>query len=169
MFFWVALSVPDTAAVNPKRTKTLFTNGLNTLPIKDKPVFINYPRSLPKNSSNSTILTFFKISCCLLNHLQKLYKSLKLVYWLMTVCGKLVSPSPIIFGERFNVSWVPFCIPDFNLLSCELDELYIYIELFNIISKQNKLIILLQLLWKIQNSFFCFFNNEKHCCISCSI
>ena len=86
-----------------------------------------------------------------------------------SLCGKLVSPSPIIFDERFNVSWVPFCIPDFNLLSCELDELYIYIELFNIISKQNKLIILLQLLWKIQNSFFCFFNNEKHCCISCSI
>ena len=40
MFFWVALSVPDTAAVNPKRTKTLFINGLNTLPIKDKPVFL---------------------------------------------------------------------------------------------------------------------------------
>ena len=58
-----------------------------------------------------------------------------------SLCGKLVSPSPIIFDER-----MPFCIPDFNLLSCELDELYIYIELFNIISKQNKLIILLQLL-----------------------
>ena len=36
MFFWVALSVPDAAAVNPKRTKTLFTNGLNTFPIRDK-------------------------------------------------------------------------------------------------------------------------------------
>ena len=39
------------------------------------------------------------------------------------LCGKLVSSleSPIAFDERFKVTSVPFFIPDFNLLSCELD------------------------------------------------
>ena len=40
---------------------------------------------------------------------------------------KLVSSSPIIiniitFDERFKVTRVPLFIPDFNLLSCELDS-----------------------------------------------
>ena len=40
---------------------------------------------------------------------------------------KLVSSSPIIiniitFDEKFKVTWVPLFIPDFNLLSCELDS-----------------------------------------------
>ena len=34
----------------------LLANGLGTFPIKGKPVFINGPRSLPKNHSNCTIL-----------------------------------------------------------------------------------------------------------------
>ena len=34
------------------------------------------------------------------------------------LCEKLVT----IFDERFKFPWVPFFIPDFNLLSCELDN-----------------------------------------------
>ena len=38
--------------------------------------------------------------------------------------GKLVSSLefPIKFDERIKVTSVPFFVPDFNLLSCELDH-----------------------------------------------
>ena len=41
-----------------------------------------------------------------------------------SLCGKLISSleSPITFGEIFKVSSVSFSIPDFNLISCELDS-----------------------------------------------
>ena len=45
-FFWIAASVPDTAAVNPNGTKIVPTNGLNIFPMKGKPVFSNDQRSL---------------------------------------------------------------------------------------------------------------------------
>ena len=40
------------------------------------------------------------------------------------LCGKLVSllKLPIAFYEGFKVASIPFFIPDFNLLSCELDN-----------------------------------------------
>ena len=40
------------------------------------------------------------------------------------LCGKLFSSleSPTTFDEIFKVTSVPFFIPDFNLLSCELDN-----------------------------------------------
>ena len=40
------------------------------------------------------------------------------------LCGKLVSSVelPIKFDERCKVNSVPFFIPDFNLLRCELDS-----------------------------------------------
>ena len=40
------------------------------------------------------------------------------------LCGKLYSSlgSPEIFYERLKVTLVPFFIPDFNLLICELDN-----------------------------------------------
>ena len=43
------------------------------------------------------------------------------------VCGKLVSSleSPTTFDERFKVTSVPFCIHDFNSLSCKLNNFYI--------------------------------------------
>ena len=44
------------AAVNPSDTKALLVNGLSTFLIKDKPVFSNGPRSVPKNPPNCTIL-----------------------------------------------------------------------------------------------------------------
>ena len=52
------------------------------------------------------------------------------------------------FDERFKLTLVPFLIPDFNLLSFELDKFPFkcYIESFYI--KQNKITILLQYLVK---------------------
>ena len=40
------------------------------------------------------------------------------------LCGNLISSLelPITFDERFKVTLVLFFIPDFNLLSCELDK-----------------------------------------------
>ena len=45
----IPASVADTAAVNPKGTKTLLANGLITVDIKGNPVFSNVPSNLPKN------------------------------------------------------------------------------------------------------------------------
>ena len=60
-----------------------------------------------------------------MNHLQKLYKFFgTCVLVNNNLCGKLVSSLKIQikFDERFQVITVPFCIADFNLLSCELDN-----------------------------------------------
>ena len=56
------------------------------------------------------------------------------------VCAKLVSSLelPVKFDEKFKVTLVPFFIvfiADFNLLSCELENLHLtcYIESFYVI------------------------------------
>ena len=56
IFLQLAAFVVDAAAVNPNRIKTLIASGLSTFPIKGKPVFINGPKSLPKNLLDCTIL-----------------------------------------------------------------------------------------------------------------
>ena len=57
-----------------------------------------------------------------MNHLQQLYKSSNNLN--NNLCGKLVSllESRIAFDERFKDTSGPFFIPNFNLLSCELDH-----------------------------------------------
>ena len=77
--------------------------------------------------------------------------------------------------SRFKVTLLTFFIPDFNLLSFQLD-IFTFEVLFesfyiNIILKQNKLNLQYShsSLWKFLNGFFCFFNNEKHCYIIWSI
>ena len=54
------------------------------------------------------------------DYLQKLYKALVK----NNPCGKLFSSleSPTTFDEIFKVNLVSFFIPDFHLLSCELDN-----------------------------------------------
>ena len=49
IFFWIAATVTDTAAVYLKSTKTILANGMSTVFIKD-------PRRLPKNCPNCAIL-----------------------------------------------------------------------------------------------------------------
>ena len=125
-FLWIAASVAA-AAVNYNGIKTLLANGLGTLFIKGNPVLSNGPKSISKNPPDCTILLaeepFVKVLrnieiCILVNN---------------NVCGKLFSllESPTTFDENLNVTSVPFFIPDFNLLSCELC-LKCYIESFYI-------------------------------------
>ena len=68
------------------------------------------------------------------------------------LCGKLASSLelPITFAERCKVTSVPFCIPGFNLLSCELDNFTFHTD---ITLKLNKMIILRQFLVKILKRF----------------
>ena len=80
------------------------------------------------------------------------------------MCGKLVSllESLIIFAKRFKVSSVPSFIPDFYLLSCELEILHLkcYTEYkcyTDTILKQNKFTVLTHFLVKNLKCFFFFF------------
>ena len=49
IFFWIATSGAEAAAINPKGTKTLLANGLSTTPIKSKTVPTNGPKGLLRN------------------------------------------------------------------------------------------------------------------------
>ena len=71
------------------------------------------------------------------------------------LCAKLFSSleSPATFDESFKVASVPFFIPDFNLLSCKLDNftfLSVILSHFILILylKKNKIIILSQFILK---------------------
>ena len=55
-FFQLAPPVSDDAAVNPNSIKTLLANVLSTFFIKDKLVFSDGPRNLPKNRLDCLIL-----------------------------------------------------------------------------------------------------------------
>ena len=121
------ICVADAAAVNPTGTKILLANGFSTFSIKDKSVFNNAPRSLPKNSPDCPILynwvfdNFISANELLENVLGNLETYLLIKN---DLCGNLISSLelPITFDERFKVTLVLFFIPDFNLLSCELDK-----------------------------------------------
>ena len=151
----------------------LFVNGLSHFFINGNPVFSNDPKSLPKNPPDCLILYNWVFDNFILAD-ELFAKALRNLETCVLVnnnsCGKLVSSleSPTTFDENFKVTSVPFLIPDFNPISCELENtrLKCYIESFYIdfILKQNKITILSQLP-KIWNSFFRFFNNVKHCFI----
>ena len=55
-FLCIPASAADAAAVNPKRIKTLFANGLIAFFISGNPVFSNGPRYLPRNPRDCIIL-----------------------------------------------------------------------------------------------------------------
>ena len=82
-------------------------------------------------------------------------------------CGKWASSFelPITFDGRFKVTSAPFSIPDFNLLSCELDNCMFTVLYWVVLSWyyiKIKIKILSHSLWKLLNGFFRFFNDEKH-------
>ena len=125
IFLLIAASVVDAAAVNPNEIKTLSASCLGKFSIKGNPVFSNGPKSLPKNpcpvlcnwifdnfiSANEPVakaLESFEFCVLVSNNLcRKLFSSLEL---------------PTTFDESFKVTSVPSFIPNFNLLSCELDN-----------------------------------------------
>ena len=123
----MAASVADAAAVNPNDIKTLLAYGLGTCPIKSTPVFINSPKSLPKNPPYCTVLCCWIFDNFILAKelFAKALRSLETCVLVNNnLCGKLFSLSESLttFDERFKVTLVLFFIGDFNLLSCELDN-----------------------------------------------
>ena len=102
-------------------------NGLSTFSIKGNPVFNNGPKSLPKNTSDCSVLC----NCVFDNFMSadepfpKALQSFE-TYVLVNnnLCRKLfpLLEPPIIFDQIFKATSVPFFIPVFNLLICELDN-----------------------------------------------
>ena len=56
IFLEIAAPVTDTSSVYPDDIKILLCNVWSTFPIKGNPIFINGPKSLPKNSPDCPIL-----------------------------------------------------------------------------------------------------------------
>ena len=111
-------------------------NGLGTLFIKGNPVLNNGPKSISKNPPDCTILCNWVFDNFILAEepFAKVLRNIEICVLVNNnVCGKLFSSleSPTTFDENLKVTSVPFFIPDFNLLSCELC-LKCYIESFYI-------------------------------------
>ena len=160
-FLWIAASITD-AACNLNGFKTLLANGFNTFFIKGNPVFSYGLKSLPKNPPDCPILWNWVFDDFILAD-EPLAKALRRFETSVLVNSNLwgrlflLLESQKIFDENFKVTSVPFLIPDFNLLSCELknftfkvliESFYIYIIL-----KQNKITIISQFLVKNQKWF----------------
>ena len=126
----------DAAAVNPNDIKTLLANG--SFFIKDKPVFSNGPIYLPRNLPDCTVLDSSIFDNFILAD-ELIAKRLRILKICISVnnnlSGKLVSSleTLITFDERFKVTSVPFFIPDFNLLSCELENFTFKLTLSHLI------------------------------------
>ena len=112
IFFWIAASVAEASAINPKGTKTLLANGLNTFPITGKPVFSNSRRSLPKSPPKCIILDNWVFENFILAD-EPFTKALRIIETCVLVkkdlWEKLVSSSdsPTAFDGTFIVNWVP--------------------------------------------------------------
>ena len=127
IILWIAVSVADATAVNPNGIKMLSANILSPFPIKGNPVFSNGPKSLPRNPPDCPSLCNWVFNNFILaeelfaNALQS-FQTYVLVN--NNLCRKLYSSlePPATFDENFKVASVPFFIPDFNLLSCELEN-----------------------------------------------
>ena len=123
-------SVADAAAVNPNGIKTILANGLSTFSIKDNQVFSGGPRSLPANPTDCPILCNRIFHNFILTE-ELFAKALRTfetcVFVNKNLCGKLFSSlgSPSTFDKIFKVTSVAFFIPEFNLLSFELDNFYV--------------------------------------------
>ena len=127
IFLWIVASVADTNAVNPNGIKTYLVSGLSVFLIKGKPIFSNGPKGLPKNPPDYSILCNWIFgNGVLVDELSaKALRSLKTCVLVNNnLCGKLFSSleSPTTLDEISKVASVPFFIPDFNLLSCELNN-----------------------------------------------
>ena len=114
IFLWIAASVADAAVVNPNGIKSFLASGLSNVP-----VFRNVPKSLPKNPPNCTILWNWVFDNFILAKepfARALWSFENCVLVNKNLCGKLFLSleSLTTFDESFNVTSVPFFIPDFN-------------------------------------------------------
>ena len=120
-------SATDAAVVNSNGIKMLLANGLSKFFIKDKPIFSNGPRSLPRNppdyiiSDSWVFHNFISDDELFAKALWSLETCLSVIN---NIYRKLVSSleSLITFPERFQVTSFPFFIPHCNLFRLELDN-----------------------------------------------
>ena len=125
--FLIAAFVADAATVNPNAITRLLANGFSTFFIKDKSIFSNVPESQPKLSPDCSILDNWVFDNFILTDKQfeKALRRLESCLLLTNnFYGKLFSllELSVTFDEKFKVTSVSFCIPDFILLSFELDN-----------------------------------------------
>ena len=125
-FLWIAASVADASAVNPNGIKTLSANSLSTYSIKGDPGFSNGPKSLPRNPPDCPILSNW-----IFNNFISADEPFAKALWSFKNCVLVNSnydenyslESAITYDEILKVTSVPFLIPHFHLLSCQLDNL----------------------------------------------
>ena len=123
MFLWIAASVPDATVVNPNGIKSLLASAEHFL---RKLAFHNAPKNLPKNPPDYHVLCNWVFDSFILAE-ELFAKALRDLETCVLVnnnlSGKLFSSleSPTTFDEIFKVTSVPFFIPDYNLLSYELN------------------------------------------------
>ena len=123
----------------------LLANGLSIFSINGKPVFSNGPKSLPKYPPDCLNLCIWVFDDFILAE-EPFGKALRSFQTCVLVnnnlCGKLVSllVLPATFDEIFKATLVPFFVPDFDFISCELGRFTFkcYIGSFHI-KANNKL------------------------------
>ena len=121
----MAASVANAFAFNPIGTKMLIVNCLIALPIKGSPVFSKCAKSLPINSYDCTILWNWVFDNFILAEelFAKALESFETYVLVNNNLGrKLFSSSPTASDESFKITSVPFFVPDFNILSCRLEN-----------------------------------------------
>ena len=127
VFLWIAASVVDADAVNPNSLKTILSKGLSTFPIKGNSVFGKNPKNLPQNPPDCAFLCdwFFYYFILAEELFEKAWRSFGTCLLVNNnLCRKLFSllESPTAFDVIFKVTSVLFFVPNFGLLSCELDN-----------------------------------------------
>ena len=142
IFLWTAASNADAAAVNPNGIETLLANSLSTFPIKGNLFFSNGTKGLPKNTPDCPVLCNWVFYNYILTEelFAKALQSFETCVLLnRNLCGKLFLSleSQTKVDEISKVTSVPFFIPDFNLISCELDNFTFKVLLSHIILKQK--------------------------------
>ena len=111
VFFWIAASVVDAAALNHNGIKILFL-VLSTFFIKRNPVFTYCPTSLPKNPldcppiSDSWDFDDFILAYELFTKVLRSLETFALVK--NNLCGKLVSPLELLITFNLKLLQYPF-------------------------------------------------------------
>ena len=92
--FWITASHADATSVNLNGIKKLLANGLNTFFIKDKTVFSNESKGLPKNFSDCLILNKWAFHNFVLADelFTKASRSLKTLCSVIIICVENYSP-----------------------------------------------------------------------------
>ena len=121
---WTAASVADASAVNPNGIKTLSASGLSIFFIKGNLVSSNGSKSLPKDPPDYPILCNwvfdnFILADDLFAEALQSFETYVLVN--NTIYVEYYSHH-YNHQQHFEVTSTPFFIPNFNLLSCELDN-----------------------------------------------